>query len=47
MSDYRDQTIWRVTAADLDAMAGRRLTDDELNRVGKVVGFSSIPEALA
>lgn len=46
MSDRTDITLWRFTAADADALAGRTLTADELERIGRAVGFSSIPDAL-
>ena len=41
-----DLVVWRLTAAALDRIAGRRLTDSELERIGRAIGHSSIPEAL-
>jgi hypothetical protein len=40
------QVVWSLSAADLDRIAGRTLTDDELDRIGRAVGHSSIPAAL-
>jgi hypothetical protein len=40
------QVVWSLSAADLDRIAGRTLTDDELDRIGRAVEHSSIPEAL-
>ena len=40
------RVVWSLSAADLDRIAGRTLTDDELDRIGRAVGHSSIPEAL-
>lgn len=48
VADKRDErVVWRLTAADADAIAGCTLTDDELERLGVAIGWSSIPEALS
>lgn len=41
-----DRTVWRVTAADLDALAGRELTEEELQRVAKAIDHSTAGEAV-
>ena len=40
------QVAYTITVADLDAAAGRPLTEDEVRRVAAAIGHSSIPDAL-
>lgn len=47
VADRADRTVWRVTAADLDALAGRALTDDELARVANAIDHSTANESIA
>lgn len=42
-----DQVLYVVTAAEVDAIAEREITDVELARIAKAIGHSSIPEALS
>lgn len=44
--DRTDRTAWRVTAADLDEMAGRELTDEELTRIVSGILNSTASEAI-
>jgi hypothetical protein len=46
-ADRSNRTAWRVTAADLDALAGRELTDDELERAATCIDNSTANEAIA
>lgn len=46
MQNREDQTVWRLTAADLDAYAGRELSDDELFLFGEAFGNSSVNECI-
>lgn len=41
------RTVYRLTAADLDAHAGRELTDEELEVLARALGNSSIPDAVS
>jgi hypothetical protein len=45
--DRSEQTVFRLTATDIDEQAGRKVTDDELARVAKALGHSSIPDAVS
>jgi hypothetical protein len=38
--------VWRVTAADVDALAGRLVPDDELARIGRALAASSATEVV-
>lgn len=44
--DRHDREVWTLTAGMADEMAGRRLTDDQLDRLAEAIQHSSIPEAL-
>lgn len=43
----RGEVVYSLTRADLDAYAGRQLTEDEGDRFAEAIQWSSIPEALA
>jgi hypothetical protein len=45
--DRSEQTVYRLTAADIDGYTGRRVADDELGEVAKAIGHSSVPEAVS
>lgn len=45
-SDRSERTVYRITAADLDAVAGHELTDEQLDTFERAIGFSSVPEAV-
>jgi GNAT superfamily N-acetyltransferase len=46
VTDRAGRAVWTLTAADLDRIAGHRLTDDELEHIGRAIAHSSIPQAL-
>lgn len=41
-----ERTVYRITAADLDAIAGFQLTDEQLDTFEQAIGHSSVPEAV-
>ncbi len=45
-TDRSQQTVWRITVADLDNAAGRALTDDELTTFAECMGRSSVQETV-
>lgn len=45
--DRDERTVWRLTAADLDAHAGRTLTDDELSTVAVCLDNSTVGDCIA
>lgn len=45
-SDRTERTVYRITAADLDAVAGFELTDEQLDRFEGAIEHSSVPEAV-
>ena len=38
--------LYQVTRADVEAMAGRAITDDEAARISKAIGFSTAGDAI-
>lgn len=46
MTDYEDTILYGWTRADLDAISGRELDDDEVAKVVMAIDHSSIPQAL-
>lgn len=41
------RTAWRVTVADLDALAERELSDEELQRIANAIDHSTAMESIA
>jgi hypothetical protein len=50
MSDHEvsrdERTVWRLVASDIDAVAGRELTDDELDFVARALDNSTVNECV-
>jgi hypothetical protein len=42
-----DEIVYRRTVGDLEAQAGRTLTDDQVQRIAGAIDHSTIPDALA
>ncbi len=45
-ADDASSVLWDVQRSDVERIAGRALTDDEVERVAQAIGHSSIPDAL-
>lgn len=41
-----EETIYRLTVADAEAFAGRKVTPEEVERIKKALEFSTMPEVV-
>lgn len=41
----KEEILWRYTRLMAETEAGREITDEEAERIGKAIGYSTAPEA--